>query len=623
MALAQVMTSGDLTAQAAGNLSATTLDVGGVGTLSSGDAMTLSSVSTSGDLFATAGTNLTASTLTSAGSAALTATSGNLGISGSLSTAKDATLTSGQNSTITAMTVGGALALNSAGNAHIVQGNVAGISQIGAGGELDVDSYQAGGTVTTQSGTVTNLGDVVLSNGSILSNAGSDINVTQALNVQNGNATLTAGADMALAQVMTSGDLTAQAAGNLQATTLQIGNDGQLDAGGSISLLGATSTGASLNMLANGHLGFVAITAGTDVTGQSSTDGIDGSSVDASGSIRFTAAKGIHIGTQKAGTDIELSTGIDVATQLMDAGHDVDVIAGGDVQMYSTSAGNLVSVDAGGALNAHDIDAGHAIGLAAQQINFTSLVAPDSITLLARDGNIIGSSLATRDAFASANGDIALDAAYIGDRINLAANDIAAQVTQTSTGQPLYSVLTGYQGGVARRITVDADASQQWMIDRLSAVVAALATTAPRADITSGHIEQTMSLDTSVAKARMNQQSAQLVTANVQLMQPHYDFLLYLDGIHTLTDAFIVRYDYGFQMQTPNYVDSHLWLGPDYLGESALRNYLRLSTQQDQSDDNTSARRVIPAWIHANSRKIVQSPASTIAVNLISVNAPN
>jgi hypothetical protein len=469
----------------------------------------------------------------------------------------------------------------------------------------------------------TNLGNVVLSNGSIQSSTGTDLNVTQALNVQHGNAALKAGADMALAQVTTSGDLTAQAGGNLQATTLQIGNDGQLNAGGSISLLGAISTGASLNMLANGHLGFVGITAGTDVTGQSSTDGIDGSSVDAGGSIRFTAAKGIHIGTQKAGTDIDLNAGTDVATQLMDAGHDVHVIAGGDVQMYSTHAGNLVSVDSGGALNAHDVEAGHAIDLAAQQINFTTLVAPDSITLLARDGNIIGSSLTTRDAFAAANGDIALDAAYIGDRINLAANDITTHVTQTSSGQPLYSVLTGYQGGVARRITVDAAASQQWMIDRLSAVQAALATTAPRADITSGHIEQTMSLDTSVAKVRMNQQSAQLVKANVQLMQPNYDFLLYQDGIHTLTDAFIVRYDYGFQMQTPDYVDVHLVLGPDYLGESALRNNLRLSTQQDQSDDNVSARRAIPAWIHADSSKLVQSPGTAVAVNLKSPDAPN
>ncbi len=623
MDLAKVTTSGDLTAQAGGNLQATMLDAGRNATLIAGQAMTLGTVTSAGDLQATAGTDLTAATLSSGGHATLTATSGNLGITGSLSAAKDATLASGRDSTIAAMTVGGALALNSGGNAHIVQGTVGGASQIGAGGELDVDSYQAGSDVTTQSGAATNLGNVVLSNGSIQSSAGTDLNVTQALNVQQGNATLKAGADMDLAKVTTSGDLTAQAGGNLQATTLEIGNDGRLNAGGNISLLGATSARASLDMLANGHLGFVGITAGTDVTGQSSTDGIDGASVDAVGSIRFTAAKDIHIGTQTAGTDIDLRAGTDVATQVMDAGHDVDVAAGGDVQMYSTHAGNLVTVDAGGTLNAHDVEAGHAIGLAAQLINFTTLSAPDSITLLARDGNVIGSSLTTRDAFVAANGDIALDAAYIGDRINLAANDITAQVTQTSKGQPLYSVLTGYQGGVARRITVDADASQQWMIDRLSAVQAALATTAPRADIASGHIEQTMSLDTPVAKVRMNQQSAQLIKANVQLMQPHYDFLLYQDGIHTLTDAFIVRYDYGFQMQTPNYVSSHLWLGPDYLGESALRNNLRLSTQQDQSDDNVSARRAIPAWIHADSSKIVQSPGTAVAVNLKLPDAPN
>ncbi|WP_197364737.1 hypothetical protein, partial [Streptomyces clavuligerus] len=127
--------------------------------------------------------------------------------------------------------------------------------------------------------------------------------------------------------------------------------------------------------------------------------------------------------------------------------------AGGDVDMLQTQAGNDAAVDAGGAIAIGTMKAGHGIDLAAQQMTFDDLEAPDSITLLSRAGNVTGASLTTRDAFVAASGDIGLDAAYIGDRINLAATDIAADVTQTSTGQPLYSVLTGYQGGVAKRIT--------------------------------------------------------------------------------------------------------------------------------------------------------------------------
>jgi len=618
-----VTTSGDLTAQAGGNLNATTLSAGGTATLTSAQAMTLGTTTAVGDINATAGTDLTAATLNStSGNATLTATQGDLDVTGSLGTALNATLASGGDTTINAMTVGGALLSNSGGDTHIVQGTVAGTSQLTAGGMLNIDSLRAGDNVTTRSAGDTNLANVVLSDGSFQGNAGGDFNVTQLLNVQNGSANIQAAANIDLAQVTTADALTAQASGNLQSNILQIGTDGQLNAGGSMALLGATTAGNDLSMIANGHLGFAGINAGQNVFGQSVTDGIDGDSVVAGGSIRFIAAKGIHIGNAQAGTDIDLQAGTDVITQTVSAGHDVNVTAGTDVNMFSTQAGNQLSVDAGGALTVHDMEAGHAIDLAASQITFASLSAPDTITLLARDGNILGATLTTRDAFVAANGDIALDAAFIGDRINLAANDITANITQTSTGQPLYSVLTGYQGGVARRITVDASASQQWMIDRLSAVQAALATTAARADIQSGHIEQTLSLDTSVAKVRMNQQLAYLVPANVQLMQPNYDFLLYQDGIHTLTDAFVVRYDFGYQIQSPNFIDNHLWAAPDYLGESALRFNGRFLTDQTQANSDVSAQRAVPNWVQHDSSKLVQPVDDGVAVNLKAPSAP-
>ena len=618
-----IQTGTDLAINAGTTLGATTLNIGGTGNLVSGTTMTLGTTTAVGDINATAGTDLTAATLSStSGDATLTATQGDLDVTSSLGTALNATLASGGDTTINAMTVGGALLSNSGGDTHIVQGTVAGTSQLTAGGMLNIDSLRAGDNVTTRSAGDTNLANVVLSDGSFQGNAGGDFNVTQLLNVQNGSANIQAAANIDLAQVTTADALTAQASGNLQSNILQIGTDGQLNAGGSMALLGATTAGNDLSMIANGHLGFAGINAGQNVFGQSVTDGIDGDSVVAGGSIRFIAAKGIHIGNAQAGTDIDLQAGTDVITQTVSAGHDVNVTAGTDVNMFSTQAGNQLSVDAGGALTVHDMEAGHAIDLAASQITFASLSAPDTITLLARDGNILGATLTTRDAFVAANGDIALDAAFIGDRINLAANDITANITQTSTGQPLYSVLTGYQGGVARRITVDASASQQWMIDRLSAVQAALATTAARADIQSGHIEQTLSLDTSVAKVRMNQQLAYLVPANVQLMQPNYDFLLYQDGIHTLTDAFVVRYDFGYQIQSPNFIDNHLWAAPDYLGESALRFNGRFLTDQTQANSDVSAQRAVPNWVQHDSSKLVQPVDDGVAVNLKAPSAP-
>jgi hypothetical protein len=422
---------------------------------------------------------------------------------------------------------------------------------------------------------------------------------------------------MTLGTATSGNDLSADTGTDLQATTLKVGRDGKLNAGSALTLKGPVTTGRHLDMRANEHLGFASVDAGGHVFGQSFKDSIDGDSVSASDWIRFIAARDINIHSLKAATDVTLQAGRNIATDNIDAGHDVDVQGGGDIAMHSTTAGHAIKVDAGGALKIHDMHAGHSLDLAARTMSFVSLEAPDSIRLLARDGDITGTSLTTRDAYVAARGAIDLDAANIGNRINLAAATIDAHIVQTTTGQPLYSVMTGFQDGVAKRITVDADVPEQWMIDRLSAVNAALVTTAPSVHIEKGHIEDTMSLDTAQARLRMNQHSAVLVPADVQLTQSTYDFLLYQDGVHTMSNAFIVRYGYGFEIQTPNYAAPHNWLAPDYYGDAALRFNGRILTEHTDGVDDPTDKRAIPQWINADSSQLVQPAPSSdgIAVN--------
>lgn len=250
--------------------------------------------------------------------------------------------------------------------------------------------------------------------------------------------------------------------------------------------------------------------------------------------------------------------------------------------MQTTTAGNRLDVDSGGALNVGDASAGHAVAFAAETIDFGGINAPDFIDLHARNGNIIGAALASRDVFLAARGDIALDAASIGNRINMQGTRITANILQTGTQETLYAWLSGYEGSVATRITVNADIPAHWQMDRLSAMDAVLTTTGPDVSIESGHIERTMALDTEKARIRMDQQDPRLVKADVQLMEPGFDFRFMQKGIHTLTDAYVVRYAYGFQIQTPNYVEGHAWLAPDYLGESVLRYNGRHLGARDQ-----------------------------------------
>ena len=152
------------------------------------------------------------------------------------------------------------------------------------------------------------------------------------------------------------------------------------------------------------------------------------------------------------------------------------------------------------------------------------------------------------------------------------------------------------------------------MIDRLAAVNAALATTAPSAHIEQGHIEDTMSLDTAAARIRMNQHDPVLVPADVQLMQKTYDFKLYQDGVHTFTDAFVVRYGFGYEIQTPNYVINHDSLSPDYFGDAALRFNGRTLTLHDDDADGRShdaLDHAMPSWSTSDGSDLVQPDPST------------
>jgi hypothetical protein len=435
--------------------------------------------------------------------------------------------------------------------------------------------------------------------------------------VQAGHATLASGAATALASVHTADTFVATAGTDLQATTLDVGTDGTLTAGANMAL-GTVDTGGYLAMYATRHLAFDRLGAGTHVFGQSYQGDIDGNTVTANDWIRLLAAGSIRVGNLAAGTDIGLQAGGDIATQVMHAGHDVDLEAGGDIAMSSTTAGHAITVEAGGALRINDATAGSSMNFAASDIAFASLTAPASITLLARAGDIDGGTLATTDGFLAASAGITLDAASIGNRINLAATDIAAHVKQATTDQPLYSVLTGYQGGVARQVTVDVDAPRQWMIERLAAVNAGLATTAPSLHILDGHIGETMALQTAQTSVWMDQQSAVLKPVDVQLMQPTLDFQLYVDDKRVLSDAFVVRYSDTYQVQTPNYVITHDWMGPTFLGESATRYTGRtLEAHTSQGDEEKrDAEHARPAPAHVHDDPIAPALNDTAAVNL-------
>ncbi|NKZ37649.1 leukotoxin LktA family filamentous adhesin [Oleiagrimonas citrea] len=598
-----IQTGDDLVMNAGGNLTATTLDVGTDATLTAGGLLSYTNVTAGGDGHLQ-GQVIQGGKLVVGGHADTTSTTDTT--VDTIQTGDDLVMNAGDNLTATTLDIGT--------DATLTAGGLLSYTNVTAGGDgvLHGDSIQGGKLVAGGHGQLTSTAnttvDTIRTGDFLTVNAGGHL-TANTLNVGT-DASLRGGSLIRLGTVTTGNDLSAVSGGDLDAQTLDIGRDATLNATDALALTGAVKTGGNLDMTSGAHMGFATLDAGGHVFGQSLHGDIDGVGVTASDWIKFIADGYIHIGSMNAGTDVTLQAGTDVQADSILAGHDLDVTAGRNIDLVSATAGNAIKMDAGGSLNAHDMKAGHSIDLAANTMSFVSLEAPDRITLLARKGDIVADTLTTRDAYISAFGAIRLNAANIGDRINLAGDTIDAHLYQTSTGQPLFSALTGFRNGVARRITIDADVPQQWMIDRLAAVNAALATTAPSVHVEAGHIENILSLDTASARIRMNQHDPVLVPADVQLMQKTYDFKLYQDGVHTLTDAFVVRYGHGYQIQTPNYVYDHQWVSPDYYGDAALRYNGRTLTLHTEQDDASPRDGAMPSWSTDDGSDLVQPDPS-------------
>jgi len=610
---------GDLEVDAGGDLIADTMTVGGSTILQSGGALTLATLGGADGATLAAGGTMTLGDLELMAGDLQADADADLILTGRADVRQgDAVLTSKAAMALAALDVAGALNAGAGTDLSVDSLDVGGGAHIGAGSSVSIRSGAIGGDLDTVAG-----GDLIANTltvgGSTLLQSGGALTLATLSGAD--GATLNAGGTMTLGDLeLAAGDLQAAADADLiltgRADVLE--GDTTLQASGSMHLDGPIHGGRDITMAAGGPLRFTTLDAQGDVFGQSLGAEVSGTGVSAGNALRFLAASDIRIEELLAGTDIALEAGAGVDTNEVTSGRDVAVIAGGDVAMNATQAAGTVSVDAGGGLAVGNMQAGRTLDLAAQRIRFDTLVAPNRIRALARTGDVIGAELRTRDADIAAQGEILLDAAAIGERINLAANTIEADIRHSGGGQTLYSVLSGFEGATAERITVGVDGAEHWTIDRLAAVDAGLVTTASSTNIQDGRIEQTMRLRTADAELWMEQSSAALEEVHVQLSQPGLDFRLYQSGKHTLSDAYVVRYDYGYQVETPDYLVGREWRTPYYQGESALRFNGRLLAADSDQDDTDEHGAGTPAANAQGDGPLAQSDRdrAEIAVNV-------
>ncbi|MDR0182154.1 leukotoxin LktA family filamentous adhesin [Lysobacter arvi] len=475
--------------------------------------------------------------------------------------------------------------------------------------------------------TVDAAGDVtyggVLAAGDLSVDAQGTIDIDDA--IAGGSARFDAASALTLGSVGAGGALVADAQGALAIDDARAGGDAALTAGSTMTL-GNVAAGGDLSATAQQTVSFAALSSGGDTTVRSAAGDVLGGDVAAGGDVRVNAARNIAVGQVEAGQLVAMDagesldvaairavTGIDLAAGntlafgnvdtrghlglrsrrgdvlggSMAIGGNAAIQAAGDVRLAGYAVGGTVAIASGGDTT---IGNGRSGGLqtllSGGSLAFDALHSDTSLWGEASGGSVSGGTVDAPRAEFAARDAISLDLARVDDRLNLAAGDVLASVEQTGQG-PLSMVVTGWRGGMARRVVLDVDARDMWLLERLSAMQAELDTTARAVSIVDGEIGDTMRLATPFASVWMDNARARLLAADVQLLELDKRFMLLQSGRHSYTDAYVIRFAPGYAVEVPNFEAAHQWGDVDYLGESAMRFTWR-SLERALHDDTAS-----------------------------------
>ena len=447
--------------------------------------------------------------------------------------------------------------------------NVGQALAVNAATTLDATSLNAGGNAVLTSGSDTTIGSFD-GKQDLSVTAGGDIAITDA--ATGGAMHLDAGRAIQVGSARIGTDGVWKAGGDITAGTVTTGCSFDADAGGVISI-GSLTAGCGISLASNGTLSFDHLQAGDDIRLTSRAGSVLGNQADAGGSLLVNAARDIALGAAVAGQDIAASSGGRQQWGRYSAGGNAQLLSQGDVAVGTGTSGGAQSIISGGS------------------IAFDRVVAGTTANMDAQGGSLVGGSLQAASGSLAARDRLTLAQGLVDTRLNLAADDIQAQVAQSSGGQgPLTTTLTGYRNGVASKVVVEVDPRDAWLIDQLKAVDAQLTTRSAKASIGQGYVERTMALNTAQMRVFMDNTNPTLRPVDVQLIQLSKSFRLAADGTFLVTDAYVERFGDGFRVTSPNYNRDHVDGDLDYLGEGALRYMGRMLQLDPAYSDQTPVR---------------------------------
>jgi hypothetical protein len=208
---------------------------------------------------------------------------------------------------------------------------------------------------------------------------------------------------------------------------------------------------------------------------------------------------------------------------------------------------------------------------AAGDFHGTLLQALKGTVSVAAEGDITIDVLrALRVAF-DTGGKLSLHGIEVAEEAEFHANELDISLKQVPAGpNPLKLTLTGHKGGVGTLAHVVVDAPFGLVIPDLKFIDSEITTTARAVKILEAYVPGSMTLETPFTTVVANNRSpAPEKAGNVQMYAPDFAFTLDLNGRHTTTDAYVVRYD--ADQQVTQIID-----GERYDGVSLARDTVRI-----------------------------------------------
>jgi hypothetical protein len=148
--------------------------------------------------------------------------------------------------------------------------------------------------------------------------------------------------------------------------------------------------------------------------------------------------------------------------------------------------------------------------------------------------------------------------------------------------------------------------------ERVYTVAGEIDTNADRAFIEDAWIDSQLDLRTASAYTLINNRATAARPADFQLHdQLDRRSMLEVDGKDLFTDAFVVRFGFGFQNEVPNFAGDREYTGIDMVGQSGARNGMR---RRDIDRDALAPFRLIELT-QRGAGQVVAVPESDAVVN--------